>query len=125
VDFTREGARYATTHSWQAGGQNVVAYMRTRVPPMIDMDQFQNGAAQVVVEYFARDPEAGTLVEFTCDGECSTLCIPDVVRVRVQNYEFRRFLNYLGLPPVRIPDFATTLPVESAGCDPEQGTCLP
>jgi hypothetical protein len=125
VDFTREGAKYATTHCWQDGGGNVTAYMRAHVPAMVDMEQFQNGEAEIVVDYFGRDAETGALVEFACEGECSTLCVPDVVRVRVQNYEFRKFMSYMGLPGVRIPDFSTTLPMESAGCDPEQGTCLP
>jgi hypothetical protein len=53
------------------------------------------------------------------------MCVPDAVTVRVTNYEFRKFMGYLGLPPVSVPDFYTTVPIESAGCDPEQGTCLP
>jgi hypothetical protein len=126
VDFTREGARYATTHCWQASRDNVVGHMRTNVPAMVDQDQFQSGQAEIEVQYFARDPETGNLAEFACDGsECSTECIPDAVTVRVRNYEFRRFLSYLGLPPVPLPNFQTSLPMEGAGCDPEQGLCLP
>jgi hypothetical protein len=126
VDFTRDGARYATTHCWSAGGDNVMQYMRTHVPRMIDMDQFQQGQAELAVQYFSRDPDTGSLVDFTCDGgDCSVNCIPDAVTVSVSSYEFRRFVNFLGLPPVPIPDFRTSLPMESAGCDPEQATCLP
>lgn len=126
VDFTRDGARYAATHCWQPGGGNVSNYMRTHVPRMIDMDQFQNGQAEIAIDYFSRDPDTGSLTEFSCDsGECSAACIPDMVTVRVTNYEFRRFVSFLGLPPVPIPDFRTSAPIESAGCDPEQGTCLP
>jgi hypothetical protein len=77
------------------------------------------------VEYYSRDPDSGQLVEFSCDAECSTLCIPDVAKVSVRNYEFRPFMTYLGLPPVQIPDFSTMMPVEGAGCDPELGTCNP
>ncbi|MEO7651617.1 MAG: TadE family protein [Bryobacteraceae bacterium] len=125
VDFTREGAKYATTHCWQSGGSNVLTYMRSHVPRMIDMDQFQQGQAEIAVEYFSKDPDSGSLVEFSCDGECSVDCIPDTVTVRIATYEFRRFVSFLGLPPVVIPDFRTSLPMQSAGCDPEQGTCLP
>ncbi|MBL0159642.1 MAG: hypothetical protein IPP47_21435 [Bryobacterales bacterium] len=62
---------------------------------------------------------------FQCDGDCSTLCVPDTVTVRVRNYEFRFFMGYLGLPSVQIPDFSTSMPIEGAGCDPELGTCNP
>ena len=54
ADFTRDGARYAATHCWMADGSNVAGpggYMPTHVPPMIDMDQFQNGAAGIQVQY--------------------------------------------------------------------------
>jgi hypothetical protein len=125
VDFTRDGARYAATHCWQASQDNVVGYMRTHVPAMIDQDQFQNGTAEISVRYFTRDPASGVLSDFSCDGECSTSCIPDTVTVSINNYEFRKFLSVLGIPPVPLPDFHTSLPMEGAGCDPEQGSCLP
>jgi hypothetical protein len=126
VDYTRDGARYATTHCWQASSENVVSYMRTNVPLMIDMDQFQNGQADIQVTYYARNVETGVLEEFTCEGgECTTECIPDTVTVRIQNYEYRRFMSFLGLPPVQLPDFHTSLPMEGAGCDPDEGECLP
>jgi hypothetical protein len=126
VDFTRDGARYAATHCWQEGGANVLDYMRTHVPRMLDMDQFQSGQVDITVQYFQRNPDSGTLDEFACDqGECSTQCVPDTVTVQVANYTFRRFFGFLGLPGVPVPDFRTSAPIESAGCDPEQGTCLP
>lgn len=125
ADFTREGARYAATHCWQSGAGNVLAYMRSHVPPMVDQQQFIDGTADLVVTFYARDPASGTLSEFSCDGECSTSCVPDAVTVSVRNYEFRFFMSHLGLPPVAMPDFQTTMPIESAGCDPEQGLCLP
>jgi hypothetical protein len=126
VEYTREGGRYATTHCWQGDGENVATYMKTHVPLMVDLDQFQNGEAQIELKYFSRDAESGQLVDFSCDGgDCSTMCVPDAVSVRITNYEFRKFVSYLGLPAVKIPDFYTILPMESAGCDPEQGSCLP
>jgi len=61
ADFTRDGARYAApTAGWpmqqrrRPGG-----YMPTHVPPMIDMDQFQTGAAGIQVQYFQADPATG------------------------------------------------------------------
>ena len=125
INFTREGARYAATHCWQADGSNVTAYMRANVPIMVDQQQFVDGTAQLSVTYYSRDPDTGNLAEFSCDGECSTSCIPAMVTVTVKSYEFRYFLSHLGLPPVPMPDFQTTVPIESAGCDPEQGVCLP
>lgn len=126
VDFTREGARYAVTHCYQANGQNVVEYMRAHVPPMIDGEQFALGGANIEVLYFRRNQETGQLEEFTCEGaECSTECVPDAVTVRVSGYEFRRVLTTLGVPPVPLPDFRTSLPMESAGCQPDGSACLP
>jgi hypothetical protein len=125
ADLTRDGARYAATHCWQNGADNVLSYMRTHLPPMIDQNQFRDGTVELAVTYYARDPNTGTLTPFSCDADCTTGCVPDVVNVAVRNYEFRLFVNYLGLPPVPMPDFQTSMPIESAGCDPEQGTCLP
>ena len=125
AEFTRAGASYAAVHCWQASADNVTGFMKTHVPLMIDQDQFQSGSATIQVNYYAKDPATGDLVDFSCDTECSTQCTPDVVTVRVTNYQFRNFVGYLGLPPVSMPDFVTTVPIESAGCDPDQGTCLP
>ncbi|MGI8742963.1 MAG: TadE family protein [Bryobacteraceae bacterium] len=125
TDLTRDGARYAATHCWQASADNVITYMRTNVPLMIDRDQFTNGTADIQVNYFSRDPASGTLADFTCDTECSASCVPDAVTVRVVNYQFRNFVGYLGIPPVQMPDFRTSVAIESAGCDPEQGFCQP
>lgn len=125
-EFTREGARYAATHCWQPDGQNVVNYMQTHVPVNIDLSQFQTGgSAQINLQYFSRDPAGGQLVPFTCDGTCSPTCIPDTVNVNVTNYEFRRFVSFLGLPPVVMPTFPVSVPMQGAGCDPEQNACLP
>ena len=126
IDFTRQGARYATTHCWQGNGENVVAWMRANVPLMIDMQQFQGGPVEIAVEYFERNPDTGQLEAFACDGgECSTECVPDTVTVRLRNYEFRSFVTWLGLSPIRMPEFQTSLPMEGAGCNPDTGECLP
>jgi Flp pilus assembly protein TadG len=124
-EYTRQSASYASTHCWENTADNVLTFMRANVPAMIDQTQFQNGPVQLSVTYFARDPDSGQLTAFSCDGNCSTGCIPDTVTVSVTGYQFRTFVTSLGLPPVIIPDFRTSLPVEGAGCDPEQGICLP
>ena len=126
VEFTRDGASYAASHCWNSGGQNVIDYMRTHVPGNLSQDQFSTGQADLTINYFARDPASGTLADFVCDaGDCTSGCIPDLVTVHVSTYQFTTFLSYLGIPPVSIPDFSTTVPMDSAGCDPEQGVCLP
>jgi hypothetical protein len=90
------------------------------------MDQFQQGQAQITVQYFAADPTTGALSDFSCSsGDCTVDCVPDAVTVSVTSYQFAHFQNFLHLPPVIIPDFRTSLPMESNGCDPEQGACLP
>jgi hypothetical protein len=125
VDFTRDGARYASTHCWQSGS-NVLEYMRTHVPRMIDMSQFQGAVADIQVLYFQRNPESGAVEEFACEGSpCTAECVPDLVTVRIRSYEFRHFMSFLGLPPVPLPDFQMTLPMEGAGCDPDSGSCSP
>jgi hypothetical protein len=126
VDYTRDGARYAATHCWQTDGTNVITYMQTNPPLMIDMDQFQQGMAQINVTYYAADPTTGELTEFACGGgDCTVDCLPDAVTVSVSQYQFTRFQNFFGLPPVPIPNFQETLPIESNGCDPEQNACFP
>lgn len=126
IEWTRDGTRYAVTHCFQGNGENVRNYMRTHVPVNVDQTEFQGGTADIGINYYGKDPDTGVLSDFTCSGsDCSTDCIPDAVTVRVTGYQFRTFLTYLGLPPVVMPDFATTLPIESAGCDPELGSCLP
>jgi hypothetical protein len=55
VDYTRDGARYASVHCYESSGQNVISYMQANVPLMIDADQFQSGLAQIVVNYYAED----------------------------------------------------------------------
>lgn len=117
VEFTRLGARYASTHCYQAGGSNVITYMRANVPPMTDRDTFRDGSAELEVTYYQRDAATGELGEFTCAGsDCTRECAPDMVRVRIVNYQFRGLQSYFGLPPVSLPNFQTSLPVESAGC---------
>ncbi len=128
IEFARDGAHYAATHCWQGAGDNVLEYMRSNVPYMIDRDQFQNAGAELIsVTYYSRDSDSGYLVDYSCsDGDCSTLCVPDMVTVRIQGYEFAHpFLTRLGLPAITIPDFRTSLPMESAGCNPDTGECSP
>lgn len=128
VEYTRAGARYASTHCYQAGGTNVVTYMRANVPPMADRDLFRDGSAELEVTYYQRDVTTGELGEFTCSGaDCSRDCVPDMVRVRIVNYQFRGLQSYFGLPPVSLPNFQTSLPVESIGCSTADGevVCQP
>jgi hypothetical protein len=124
-DYTRDGARYAATHCWMADASNVTSYMETNTPAMIDQNQFQDGDAGIAVVYFARDLTSGSLQPFSCQSaECGAGCIPDAVSVSITNYQFRRFSGFFKLPPVTIPPFTASLPMESAGCD-ESGNCLP
>lgn len=126
AEFTRQGARYATTHCWQPDGQNVLTWMQSHVPVNIDLSQFQTGgAAQINIQYFQRDPATGQLLPFSCDGTCSSTCIPDTVSISLSNYEFRRFVSVVGLAPIVMPGFPVSMPMQGAGCDPEQNACLP
>jgi hypothetical protein len=124
VDFTRDGARYAATRCWQPDGSssNVLQYMQSHVPAMIDMDQFQTNSAGIQVQYFAQQPD-GSLAVF--DGSACSGCLPDAVSVSVTNYQYRRFSSFFKLPNVTIPPFTTTVPMESAGLQDASGTCVP
>jgi hypothetical protein len=125
VEWTREGARYAATHCYQ-GGENVRNWMRTHVPTHMDQQEFAGGTADITINYYTRNVESGALEDFSCDGsQCSADCIPDAVSVSITGYQFRHFMSYLGLPPVQMPSFLTSMPIESAGCDPDAGECLP
>src|ERR1700733_9771771 len=81
VEFTRDGARYATTHCWQSDGANVLAYMYANVPVNIEQAQFNapNATAAVTVNYYSVDPDSGELTDFSCDSDCTVGCVPDVV----------------------------------------------
>ena len=124
-EFTRQGASYAATHCWQSSAGNVLSFMRSNVPLMINQDQFQNNQVPIAVSYFGLDPATGQLTPFSCDSECSTSCIPDTVTVSVTGFSYSPFGGARSLPAIPIPNFQTSLPMESAGCDPEQGVCLP
>ncbi len=121
-DFTRLGASYAATHCWQSDSGNVTNYMLTNLPAVPNQDQFLNGPIQIQVSYFAEDPTTGILTPFACDGDCTSGCIPDVVTVTISNFQFQAFA---GISPIVLPNFQTSLPMQSCGCDPEQGVCLP
>ena len=124
-EFTRQGASYASTHCWEGSASNVLDFMHANVPAMVDQNQFRDGPVEINVTYFAKDPTSGSLTPFQCDSDCSISCVPDTVTVSVLGYTYRTFIPNLGLPPVPLPDFRTSAPMESAGCDPEQGVCLP
>lgn len=121
VDFTRDGARYAATHCYSADAANVLSYMRSHVPAIIDQAQFQSGDVEIRVDYMSIGAD-GSTAPFTesCGG-----CIPDAVSISIANYRFLRFSSFLGLPPVTMPPFTTNLPMESAGFQDGSGTCVP
>jgi len=126
VDFTRDGARYAATHCYQPDGSagNVLSYMEANVPLMIDQGQFQSNAAGIQILYFSQNPD-GSLSPFA-PGACGgSLCLPDSVSISITNYQFGRFSGLFKLPPVVIPPFTTTVPMESAGYQDASGVCVP
>jgi hypothetical protein len=134
VEFTRDGARYATTHCWQSDGGNVLAYMYGHVPVNVEQAQFNqpNVNAAITINYYSVDPDSGALTDFSCDTDCSLGCIPDVVTVSIQGYTYTKFFNtFMNLPGVPMPSWPVSLPMESAGCDgasesaTSSGGCLP
>lgn len=118
--LTRQGARYAGTHCWQDdAGSNVVNWMQANAPAFPDRAQLANGGVQIQVTYWMHDPTTRQSVPFSCAGGCSTECMPDSVTVSISGYQFNRFLAQLGLQPLQVPPFSTTVAIESAGANPE------
>jgi len=125
VDFTRAGAQFAATHCWEPdnSGSNVINWMQTHVPPMIDMQQFQNNAAGMQVQYFTQASD-GSLTPLSSCSDGGAICEPDVVSVSVTSYQFTRFSSFLKLGNVQMPPFTTTIPMESGGYQDATGTCV-
>ena len=115
VEFTRDGARYAATHCYDANG--VQQYMYAHVPPNIDSAQFQaGGSATINVSYFAYDPD---IYQYSTFSGC-TACVPDAVAVTVTNYQFQRYTTLLK--SIALPPFTGSQAIGSSGLD-ETGTC--
>jgi hypothetical protein len=120
ADFTRDGARYASTHCWTADSANVLSYMESHVPSILDRSVFESGDAGITIQYFSD----GGVTPFTGDS-CGGLCVPDSVSVSITGYQFLRFASFMRQPPVKIPPFTTVLPMESAGFQDASGVCVP
>jgi hypothetical protein len=116
VDFTRAGAQFAATHCWSSdgGGTNVIGWMETHVPPMIDRQQFQTNAAGIQVQYFTQGTD-GSLTPLSGCSDGGAICEPDVVSVSITSYQFTRFSSFFKLGAVQMPPFTTTVPMESGG----------
>jgi hypothetical protein len=125
VDFTRAGAQFAATHCWEADGSasNVLNWMQTHVPLMIDQQQFQTNAAGIQVQYFSQASD-GTLTALSSCSDGGAICEPDVVSVSITTYQFTRFSSFFKLPNVQMPPFTTTIPMESGGYQDASGTCV-
>lgn len=124
--LTRQGARYAGTHCWQDdAGSNVVNWMQANAPPFPDRAQLATGGVQILVNYWTHDPITHQSVPFSCGGGCTAQCVPDSVTVSISGYQFNHFLTLLGLQPLQVPPFSTTVEIESAGADPETAISAP
>ncbi len=124
--LTRQGAHYAATHCWtDSTGSNVVTWMQANAPPFPDRAQLASGGIEIQVSYWTHDPLTRTSVPFTCAGGCSPDCVPDSVTVGIVGYQFSHFLSGLGLQPLQVPPFATTVEIEGAGANPETAVSTP
>ena len=124
--LTRQGARYAATHCWQdESGSNVVTWMQSNAPPFPDRPLLVSGGIELQVRYFMHDPVSHLSVPCTCGGGCSPDCVPDSVTVSINGYQFNHFFPFLGLGPLQIPSFATTVEIQGAGGNPETGVSSP
>ena len=102
---------------------NVITYMQTHVPPMIDQDQFQTGATPIMqVQYFSLNADGATTA-------FNTRCCAGLHAGRGQRQ--RHELSVLALLPAfsgcrrcTMPPFTTNLPMESAGFQDASGACV-
>ena len=124
--LTRQGARYAATHCWQDdAGSNVVNWMQANSPPFLDRPQLLTGEVQIQVNYWMHDLTTRETVPFSCADSCTPGCVPDSVTVSVSGYQFRHLLPLVGLQPMEVPSFSTTVEIESAGGNPETSISSP
>lgn len=120
--LTRQGARYAATHCWlDDAGSNVMSWMQANAPPFLDRPQLISGEVQIQVSYWTHDLTTHETVPFSCASSCTPECVADSVTVRISGYQFRHLLGVFGWPPLPLPEFSTTIEIESAGGDPETG----
>ena len=102
--------------------------MTTHVPRMIDMDKFQNGDAGMHGAVFLAGPRhrrSSRRSPATAAPNAAPTACPTRSRVSVTSYQFTSGLStFFSLPPVTMPPFTTSMPMQSAGCD-EAGNCLP
>ena len=120
ADFTRDGAHFAATHC-ATDGTNVIAYMQSHVPPMIDQAQFQSGTVAIQVQYFTIAAD-GTSTAF--DANACGSCVPDAVSVSITGYEFSRMAAFFRTGGPVLPPFTTNLPMESGGFQDASGSCV-
>jgi len=126
IHLTRVGAVYASTHCWQdSSGSNVVNYMQTHLPPLVDANQIVNGPATINVQYWTQDRVNHQTVPFECAASCTPDCVPDAVTVTVTGYQFNSLNRFLGLQPISMPAYSTSIHVESVGGNPDTGESTP
>ncbi len=124
--LTRDGARYAATHCWtDDAGSNVVAWMQANSPPFIDRTKLITGQIQIQVSYWTHDSLTHQSIPFTCGGGCGSECIPDAVTVRIAGYQITGLLVNIGLQPLQVPPFSTTVEMQSAGGNAETAISVP
>ena len=121
AEFTRAGAAYAATHC-ATDGSNVVEYMQSHVPPMIDQARFPPEGVRIEVQYFSQTAD-GSMSPY--DPAACAGCVPDSVSVSITGYRFLRFAGLLGVAPATMPPFTTNVPMESAGYQDASGGCAP
>jgi hypothetical protein len=99
--------------------------MQANSPAFPDRQQLNTGEVQIQVTYWTHDPETHQSVPFTCGGGCGLDCVPNSVTVSVSGYSFNHFLPMIGLQPLQVPPFSTTVEMQSAGGNPETAISSP
>ena len=127
VDFTRDGATYAATHCWMGDGGNVTTYMTDACAAHDRHGQIPKRRSGAANQLFFAGPghRAAHAVRLRLGRRVQRRLRSGRRYGSVTSYQFTKGLStFFKLPPVTIPPFAASMPMQSAGCD-ESGNCLP
>src|SRR5262249_40611775 len=108
-----------------SSGSNVITWMQANAPAFPDRAQLASGGVQIQVSYWTHDPVTRQSVPFTCGGGGAPPRAPPPCTGRRPRTPRSHFFPTLGLQPLQVPAFSTTVEFQSAGANPETAISTP